>query len=74
MWYIGYSRGGSPATVPGSGAWGAGREEKGVLALNIDCSLEWCGRKEGEMMVENQLFKRLVFLMSRRAWVGLFAG
>ena len=38
-----------------------------MLALNIDCSLEGGGRTEGEMMVENQLFKRLVFLMSGRA-------
>ena len=39
-----------------------------MLTLNIDYSLEGGGRKEGEMMVKNQLFKRLAFLMSGRAW------
>lgn len=39
-----------------------------MLALNIDYSLEGGGGKEGEMMVENQLFKRLAFLMSGSAY------
>lgn len=55
-----------------AGAWGAGcGRRRGVLALNIDCSLEGGGGKEGEMMVENQLFKRRVSNEWQSLWVAV---